>query len=629
MTLRSFSLMVLFATACTTASSSPVSTQAAATGQQDPSAPSAEQEAAGGVAAASRPSMPLVARHHEGSVEGVVLSPDGGAALSFDEGGGVRLWPGFEEVTPLEVPVREPLWMSLAARDEGYLAAFIDTAGGTHVGHVTVDEGKARWAPAFDVSPLEPMLELHVLPGGDRILALGIDHRVRLWDAQGNTVAELDEHGVIPWQLRVQHDEAGTHVAVLQFSPVRVQRLEVSDARLELVGEPLAVAIDQSPNRNDIGMTPDGRYATAMQKRKRRSGRFEVELIDLRDGARRLLVAEIDGASRPRVHPLSDAIIVEDYAGAASRIPFDAAVPWQPGMDRDALPVVAAEPLTLGTGRLNEMNATVRGGVYARPTWDAIFVQPLREPGVGVRIERPSEVVAGALNADGSQAAWGTWDGKVWVEPVRSDGAARRVGDIGVRPELLVFVGDMLLVASEKGGVHLLDPESSGDGSVAMAQVPLEFQALEWRPAPEGGSLLVRPSDDDAPLQRIQLRDGQFLDAVTLTEEEQRSWAELGPPRGTTTAAWLEGLGHDVDGWDLPIGTVERAVRSPDGSQMAVIQDELVSVVDLDTQTRRWTRGFRYSTSVSWSDDGALLLVTDRSAGYVLDPATAEAVRKG
>ena len=634
MNARLLACAALLGTACVNTPAETSTTSADASAVQSPDA-NASGVVPASTAMRTKPSIALEARPHAAFMREVALSPDGEAALSLDHSGAVRLWTSFEAgALPFELPVEEPLWMSVAVTESGYLAAFIDTSGGAHVGRISIAKGKAIWTTAFDVPPMDPMFELHVLEGGQRILALGVDHRVRLWNAEGETLAELDEHGVIPWQLRVEHDEAGVHAAVVQFSPVRIQQLEVADDGLKLMGEAHTVAIDQSPNRNDIGMSSDGRYATAMQKRNSKSGRFELEIIDLHDGSRRMLAADSDTRFRPRVHPLADAVVVETGSGAGMRLPLTAAVPWNPEMNRDAISPVQPEMLTFAASDENSMvHTTVRGGKRA-VAWDgSLHVQTTH--GVSKQEAKPERFypTTVGLNHDGGMVGWASAS-RVVFESLGSEGTTQTIEGPGEEPKLLAFVGDAhFVVLDAKGKVSLR--ERDGGAVVDTASVPVGWGISQtgWRVGPSGGSLMASDDRPGGDLSVLLVEDGKLGEPTTIPLRERADWPEGGKPRGSESADWMKVQGLDFGMPGLrPIEVVATLPQPGHAGNVVVQHHRSVSweahLTMVDGNERRWVHQTAGLHDAAWSADGSRFAYTDGSGGFVLDGRTGAVIRE-
>ncbi len=636
MNVRILACVALLGAACVNTPADTASGLSTSTTQApEPKAP--ESDSGAPADGRARPSVELRADRHRASMREVALSPDGTAALTLDADGSVRLWTEVsDDAVPFELPVREPLWMSLAPTQGGYLAAFVDTSGGSHVGRIAVNDGKATWTAAFEVPPMDPMFELHVLPGGDRILALGVDHRVRLWDSNGKTLAELDEHGVIPWQLRVEHDEAGVHAAVVQFAPVRIQRLDVADDGLKLVGDPHTIAIDQSPNRNDIGMSADGRYATAMQKREPKSGRFEVELIDLTDGTRRMLVAESAERVRPRVYAGADAVLAETGGGTAMRLPLDQAVPWQPDMDRDALTPIQPEVVSIpGSTEDSMAHATVRGGTRAL-AWNGTLHAHSVAGGASATVSsRSFAPEAVGLDANGGTVAWATKDSVV-IEPIDGSTEPRVYSGDGETPELIAFVGDDHWVSLDAKGKVALREREGGD-VVESTTIPVSWgvAVAGWRPTATGGSIVVGSTKPSASLEVLVVENGSLGEARTVPLRERAAWPEGGKPRGSESVDWLKAQGLDMGALGLRSFEVVATVPEPGRDRTVIVQFEHgfnmwggAHMTMIDEGKRVWVHETPSLRSTAWSASGRRFAYANGSAGYVLDAETGAIVHE-
>jgi len=252
----------------------------------------------------------------------VELDPRGEAALTLDSQGGVRLWPlldaGPSQGLPYRIPVHDPLWLSLAQAEGGYTLGFIGTnnAGAVYQVELPAD-GPASIVESFALSPEDPLLELHVLAGGARILALGVDHRVRLYAVDGELLSVIDERGFGPWQLRVTGGQDGTpKLAAMLAQPLRVQPLRLDGDQLEIAGPARAVELDRGPNRNDLALSPDGKTIAALRRPRGKRTQWSVELIDLETDARTLVAGRVDTKVRPRMHFVADdRLLLESGSG--------------------------------------------------------------------------------------------------------------------------------------------------------------------------------------------------------------------------------------------------------------------------------------------------------------------------
>lgn len=637
----------------------------------------------------SEESVPLARSLHEATMSEVVLDARGEAALTLDTDGGVRLWPALRSDAadaPWLLPVQEPSWLSLArasAGGEGFVVGFVDTAGGARVAHVVVEGSEARMVSLFEIPTTDPLLELHVLDGGERILALGLDHRVRLYDRTGALVGSIDEAGFVPWQLRVsERPGQPPGLAVVLVGPPRVQRIAINGDSLELVGEPRGVALDQGPNRNDLSLSPDGTTVAALRRPRAKGTRFTIQLIDLATNERRMLAGDVDGRIRPRLHFVDDQrALLESGTGQGFWVDLSAAAPWTSGTDKAAIEALVPVPLqavTLPASSQEErMHATVVAGVRAVPTPHALVVDALDEAGHLELGAAPVRPIATALDVTGTRAAWSI--GSTILLDETDGGGLLRELPTPLSPVVeLAFVGDgALLTLSADGRASLLGSE---DGqTIASTRVPLQWglAASSFRRDGAGaGSLAVLTNRPQEPLQVLDVSDTGFGEGRQVPRSERAAWSELGVrardidgvlktlrfdevPAGEIDAlsigrdghAWVATEGpqpvlyrvHDGEAKATPLrqGTVRRLVPDPTGQRLAVVHviqsspgfevvptaDRFtVTVLDAATQERVWTRPATDFRDLDWSGDGTRLAVADDEGGAVLDAATGELV---
>ncbi len=419
---------------------------------------------------------------HRAPLAEVVLDARGEAALTLDEEGGVRLWPRLSEseFTPWTLPFQEPTWMSLARSEIGFTVGVLDTTNAGHVMRVRVDEkGQATLEEAFTVPPTDPLLELHVLDGGARVLALGIDHRLRLYDLGGKLLSQIDEPGFAPWQLRLTggDGEEPLHLAVTLAHPLRIQGIEIEGDTLSRVGAPRELVLDRGPNRNDLVLSADGRFAAAMRRRSGLGKDWTVELIDLASGERKLIGGRTGTSFRPRLHLLpDDRLLLESADGRGHLVDLERALPVRQrahaepdsSMARRLSSTMKHDLIDL-PGSAEEKGATVfhetglrfhasvAGDTRAAllPGHRAFVVhRPDVDGKPGLDFPAAGEVILGAgVDASGHRLAWVT-SNRVHVERLDATGGKREVIDIPLdatnhrRNQVVVFTDrDHLVVA--------------------------------------------------------------------------------------------------------------------------------------------------------------------------------------
>jgi hypothetical protein len=274
---------------------------------------------------------------HEQRIVEVWLDAGASAAVSIDAAGSVRLWPRLptqteelEQLAPIEVPIREPRALSFARgrADDTFVLAALDTSQSARVIEIEIDaSGQAGVRERFTIPPSDPLLELHVLEHGERLLGLGVDHRLRLYDGQGKQLSELREYGVAPWQLRLAGPPEAREIAMLLVQPTRLQRLSLADDRITKLGEPHAITLDRGPSLNDLALLPSGRTAAVLRRIEPRSGLWAIELHDLDTGGIRMLWGGTKYGGRPRMHVVDDdKVLLEGKRGDGYWVDLRAAV---------------------------------------------------------------------------------------------------------------------------------------------------------------------------------------------------------------------------------------------------------------------------------------------------------------
>ena len=186
----------------------------------------------------------------EGRLHEVWLDPRGRAALTLDTAGAVQLWPAFEgeraRLAPLTLPLQEPLWLSFArvegevfrAEEQPFTLATLDTTNTLKVFSIRArasgghDGLEWRLVQRFSLAPDDPILEVHVLAGGQTLVALAEDHSIRVYDESGAELTRLQQPAFVPWQLYLgdsieQDGKLRLPMAVLINRPLRVQPLEL------------------------------------------------------------------------------------------------------------------------------------------------------------------------------------------------------------------------------------------------------------------------------------------------------------------------------------------------------------------------------------------------------------------
>jgi hypothetical protein len=363
---------------------------------------------------------------HESTITEVWLDPRASAALTLDAGGGVRLWPALPptqtelaKLTPIRVPLREPLWLSLArAGEHSFVVAAIDTMQAARVLEIHLDEGgKASFRERFRIPPRDPLLELHVLDGGERLLALGVDHRIRLYDGHGKLLSELTEYGLAPWQLRLSGPPEALQLAMVLAGPTRLQRFTITNDQLAKHGEARAFTLDRGPNGNDLALLPSGRVAAVLRRPKAKGPQWSLELHDLDTGEVKVMWGEVKATTRPRLLIVDDqrALLEDGISGywldlsKAVVMPGGGPTPFELPKDLDELPPeshVVVEPVPLpATSEHTRRHTSVVAGVRVVPSTRALVIDPVN----------PNPAGGGPNPAGGGERHYRLGHQPVWV----------------------------------------------------------------------------------------------------------------------------------------------------------------------------------------------------------------------
>lgn len=619
----------------------------------------------------------------DAELQAAVLDPRGQAALTVDAVGGVLLWPSFDiadpsQCEPFTIVADEPLWMSLARSGAnsvtvGFTVGLIDTANLARVYRIELADRSARMTELFALPIGDPLLELHVLDGGERILTLGIDHRVSLYDASGKLLTQIAERGFVPWQLRV----AGAKLAVVLVEPLRVQALSLVDDQLALHGEAREVELDRGPNRNDLALSPDGNTVAAL----RRNGNvreFSVELIELDSGARKLVGGRVNSNVRPRMHFVSPTqlLLESGVFDSGFWVRLDAAVELKERAD--ALPdsKLAKRLAKLEHERIRLVGAAERAdrlpksdqgrrfdtsvvnGMRVALSSKTLIIDPLDDPPDDpghIELDYHGGPVSAALDGKGARVAW-IGHRQIEIESL-ADGTIHGVGlEHPIEPWSLLaaWIGDQHLLLAREVWITLTRIDDGESTREYLGGKSGRRFALRHGDGVE--RLGFGHVDDRSSWSVIELRDGKLAQAKPMDAAEQDEWTcdlphwnaypcavtadgrritldPVGYPRSLTV--------HDGDtklALALPGGQPRQLIPSPDATRLAVVlerevedsgSDMVLTVYDLQTGQRLWLRGFAgwSRTSVGWAGDSRSLVFVHDNRGYVFAADDARLLR--
>ncbi|MFO7567575.1 MAG: hypothetical protein R6X02_33330 [Enhygromyxa sp.] len=617
---------------------------------------------------------------HVAAITLIAAEPAGEAALTRDASGSVRLWPALDgSREPLIVPIRDPRSMALAARGEGWTLALLDGAGGARVVGVDAAGQMQRLA---SLSPTDPLLELLVLPGGERLLGIGSDHVIRLLDRQGSELARLDVPGLRPSSLRLAPEaEGGPRMFALtsgEFDTdqgrfaVELLPLEIGEASLGLGDQRRVVHIDSPATTDNPTIAPDARTIVFLQRQRLGGASWTVRAMQLDDGREITVDSEITVGQQPRLGLLPAGRVLLDDGTGLGRI-----------VDLRQRHV---ELLGLRSSpTINHVLSVFAGTRRLAPASNWLAVHELeRDDLIYLGYEQINVTDAG-LSPSGRTVAWALGD-RIAVEAV---GEAEVFEVPGTRPLAQRFVEfideELLLTLDWSGGARLLRWR---DGEV-VAEVDLASHSQTAELVRDGqgnGVLLVRTNlwqnptvaviedrqfgpryltlgssnfagilapadspfsewgawtlDGSARLRNFTLgrlregidtksamNEGELLsfgqpEQLAIDSQGRRFWVRT---EGARPVLHVE-QGTRSEKLELAGGFVTRLHPSPDGRRVAVIQqrdvNQVLTVIDSETLRPLWAQPLPPVNGSSWSDGGErIALPASFGGGAVLDAA--------
>ncbi|MBX7077654.1 MAG: hypothetical protein K1X88_00620 [Nannocystaceae bacterium] len=420
---------------------------------------------------------------HSGAIDKVVLSPDGRGALTRDAIGGVRLWTALDgSREPLAMPIRAPQALSLSQRGDGWLAFAVDATGGAKI--IAID-AQDRITTKAELPPFDPLIEGHVLAGGERILALFRDHSLRLFDAAGKELARLEERKFRPNALRVTPD--GKRVlAVLDERSGSTTKLELQPIELVLEGKasirragtPRLFTSQVEIGSSTLGLSPDGSRVALVDKWN--GTQWDLVVLDLRHDT-----PEQRFSVMAQAHTVPGVGFVSPTSLLASA--NDGSVSWLVDTERKSVHVRTAPPQDFN-GQLRVQAFGPQRHVAGHGNW--LYVADTKDGHHHFLGYRSLQATSIAISPNGNSVATVYPQGPVWIEPLAGKGT-----DVAALPtdpfngvfKVRFMDDDRLLLVDGLGGVQMVDwhtgevvAETGVNGSIRSVQV-----------APERGLLLI------------------------------------------------------------------------------------------------------------------------------------------
>jgi hypothetical protein len=439
---------------------------AACHGGSSPATTTAAGNHAGGGAAATGPRIggfPGDGVPHSLFIDRIELAADGSAALTRDTGGGWRAWAALDgSAQPQAVNARAAKQGSVARRTGGGLTiAMIDAAGGLRLFRAD-ERGRTTAVPV--ASSDRGVLQVRVLPGGERVLVLRDDHAIELVSEGGQVLARLVKRGFRPASLEIA--PTGDHIVALMVEPGTAKH-EISIHRIDITAGASASAASAptAPPRLKLLDNPIRLTAAAA------TGPGQVSLST--DGAR-LAFLEVESTQPWR-------ITVADLSARTSKtidLPFQATEAVTAGfVDADTLIASSSATATswrIELGRDGDLFPHQSPGNQFGAAAPSAFASGLRAAGVGnwLYVEMVGrdrlylgydrfEAIAGTISPDKNWAAWVSSMNGVYIRGLGKE-APRRVHipnkDSSTQVFRAMFVGeDHLLLVDSTGGMRLVD----------------------------------------------------------------------------------------------------------------------------------------------------------------------------
>ena len=404
---------------------------------------------------------------HSQFIDRIELAADGAAALTRDTGGSWRAWAALDGTAqPQAIPLRGARSGSVARRAAGgLLIAMIDSAGGLRLFRA---DQRGRSTPVPVSSAERGVLQVRVMPGGERVLVLRDDHAIELMSDGGKVLARLVKRGFRPAALEVS--PAGDHLVALTVEP-GTQKHDLAIHRIDITAgatagtAAAAATTSAAAARLVLDDNPFRLSAPAA------TGPGQVSLSS---GGGRLAFLEVESTQPWR-------ITVADLAARTSKtidLPFQASESVTAGfVDDDTIISSSAATATswrIELGRDGDLFPHPSPGNQFGAAAPSAFARGTRAAGVGnwLYVETIGkdqlylgydrfEAVAGAISPKKKWAAWVSNMNGVYIRALGPD-QPRRVHipnkDSSTQVFRAMFVDEEhLLLIDSTGGMRLVD----------------------------------------------------------------------------------------------------------------------------------------------------------------------------
>jgi hypothetical protein len=582
------------------------------------------------------------------------VTPDGGAAITVDEQGGVRLWPALDgSREPRAMTIAEPIEIALARRDRGYIAAEIDQGHGLELVELDPDGGVI----AHRTLGNDPTVDgVAAFDGG--ILAWTSDQKIAMYGVDGSARGTL---GTRPGERLVTLATAADHVVA--EVEVRSGDSETSQRRVRALTVVPALAWGEFV---DAGISPGGPIALA------RSGKRLVVVAAGLSGPDHIVAIDIARGATIGDIELSDPITMVAFADEAH---IGAGSPRSLQWFEEVGLVPAFVATKTSPAGLETLASGTSGRVIGLSSGSLLIGTPKENRYLGYGVETPSAVAAGEggtlllasstgvalvdpdlrtagtiafgapVGAIPAELAW--LGGGDWLVQAREDSQSGvlRVGSTHGDPkvvepdakmlETLLYEPSTQLVTTsfgEKPGVYRWDPARRMLTAIVSQPKGSPYRAAEivpTAPARAGGVKLVRVQitdkatvewfSDDHMTQRTATIDVASVLAIDASGNVY-AWVTS---NGATNHVAILANGREVG--TLPLKTPGAVFPDATGKHVAVVTGANVALYTGGALA--WSLDVRGTRSVVWLADGGLVQVT--ATGLVrLDLASGAPIAK-
>lgn len=669
-------LAVLVTAACHTQATQPPDTD----GKQDPKTARRSNPQPRAI---PEPEFPGVA--HSGTIDALTVCPDGSCAMTRDNVGGLRLWPALDgSAEPQPIPVRGASAFTAAKAGKHFTAFVVEASGGARIFSVAPD-GTADETAALP--PFSPVLEGHVLAGGERVLAVLKDGTIRLFDTKGKELAKFDERKFQPAKLRVDAD--GTEF-VASMNPVQsgaaftleVQRFKIGGnaaaPKIERHGPPRIINTSTLVDSASSVMSTDARrFAVAARGA---GDKWELDVYDLaKDSKPTTHLVRVPAHIVPHLGFITPTkMIVSSNEGTVSwLLDLESGDTWP----RTAIPQDFSHQ--------GKVQASANGRqVVAYGNW--LFVQDVqarRHRFLGYKAAQGAGI---AVSPKNGYVAWAYMGGPVYVEGIgkhADEGSLRLQLDAEFGVNKVRFLDEEhLVIVDGAGGVFLYHwpTQTLIDRAGVMGNVrTVDIDTAQ-------GLLLIDRHNNDASVFEVSARgfQGPYIVADqsyrlgllqptppsaavlwTLDGTNKLRTYTLDELRGDLSRAKVETMGEALQNgqpaplaidrkgrhygirWNgsqlelfvalekdttskaVPSGDINQIVPAPNGKRFLVVFNRagMISVAVHDTKALKplWSYSTGvFNNDVSWSEDGDLIGLAANTGAILLDAKTGKPVQR-